>query len=78
MTTAPVRTPPMMQDRRAEHQIRLALGGRGHGDIIVSCNCGAVLETRSRWGAGEAHAVWAAHMAGLSPQGATLAQEKEG
>jgi hypothetical protein len=58
------------RDDNAKHQIRLTFVN-GTGIISVSCSCRKTpggsftpLETRTRWEAPEAMAVWRAHVAG--------------
>jgi hypothetical protein len=54
----------VLEDPDLPHQITIRQA-RGAGNrLAVSCNClDAPLEIRGRWDAGEAIAVWRAHMA---------------
>ena len=77
--TAPSRR-VVLEDPSLPHQIVLTVSTSNNGKIAVSCNClkkdgahtnraGAVykpIETRRRWDATEAIAVWRAHLEAVS------------
>jgi hypothetical protein len=50
---------PLIEDQAAAHQIRFRL--QPNGLLLLTCNCGAWLDTRATWTAREAHAAWIAH-----------------